>query len=279
MSNIKLETIPFRNQQLIVLNHQNNPYIAMKPVCENIGLDWHAQRQRIHRHHVLSKGVVMITLPSKSGDQGYLCLPISMINGWLFGIETSRVKPEIKDTLEQYQLECFDTLYNHFMPKVAQPYTNTTNVTPNRELLPKMVYHNKSAHKPYRAYVYDMSLKREVSVGTFATIEEALDAQKNYFQTKAAKTAHIPNHGRWLVISDADGLKVKNIDDYNCVNYKHFTRLQSDARAYADETIKLLHKVQDIVSLSHEFLYRLKVLEGDKSASRLATPLRKLIKI
>ena len=157
-------------------------------------------------------------------------------------------------------------------------YAPTTNVTPNRELLPKMVYHNKSAHKPYRAYVYDMSLKREVSVGTFATIEEALDAQKNYFQTKAAKTAHIPNHGRWLVISDADGLDVKNIDDYNCVNYKHFTRLQSDARAYAEETIKLLHKVQDIVSLSHEFLYRLQVLEGDKSASRLATPLRKLIK-
>lgn len=162
--------------------------------------------------------------------------------------------------------------------RLMQITQSTTNVTPNRELLPKMVYHNKSAHKPYRAYVYDMSLKREVSVGTFATIEEALDAQKNYFQTKAAKTAHIPNHGRWLVIRDADGLKVKNIDNYNCVSYTHFKRLQSDARAYADETIKLLHKVQDIVSLSHEFLYRLKVLEGDKSASRLATPLRKLIK-
>ena len=172
-------------------------------------------------------------------------------------------------------------VFDEVLPTIRKTgsYAPTTNVTPNREILPKMVYHNKSAHKPYRAYVYDMSLKREVSVGTFATIEEALDAQKNYFQTKDTKTAHIPNHGRWLVISDADGLDVKNIDDYNCVNYKHFTRLQSDARAYADETIKLLHKVQDIVSLSHEFLYRLKVLEGDKSASRLATPLRKLIKI
>lgn len=125
MSNTKLETIQFHNQQLIVLNHQNKPYIAMKPVCENIGLDWHAQRQRIHRHHVLSKGEVMITLPSKSGNQEYLCLPISMINGWLFGIETSRVKPEIRATLEQYQLECFDVLYNHFMPKVAQQFPNT----------------------------------------------------------------------------------------------------------------------------------------------------------
>lgn len=134
MSNTKLETIQFHNQQLIVLNHQNKPYIAMKPVCENIGLDWHAQRQRIHRHHVLSKGEVMITLPSKSGNQEYLCLPISMINGWLFGIETSRVKPEIRATLEQYQLECFDVLYNHFMPKVAQQFPNTINAEQQQQI-------------------------------------------------------------------------------------------------------------------------------------------------
>ena len=125
MSSTQLETIQFHNQQLIVLNHENKPYIAMKPVCENIGLDWHAQRQRIHRHHVLSKGEVMITLPSKSGNQEYLCLPISMLNGWLFGIDTNRVKPEIRQILEQYQLECFDVLYNHFMPKVAQQFPNT----------------------------------------------------------------------------------------------------------------------------------------------------------
>ena len=128
MNNTKLETIQFHNQSLIVLNHENKPYIAMKPICENIGLGWHSQRQRIHRHHVLSKGEVMITSPSKSGNQEYLCLPISMLNGWLFGIDTNRVKPEIKQKLEQYQLECFDVLYNHFMPKVASQYPNTISI-------------------------------------------------------------------------------------------------------------------------------------------------------
>lgn len=63
MSIAQLETIQFHNQSLIVLNHENKPYIAMKPICENIGLDWHAQRQRIHRHHVLSKGEVMMVCP------------------------------------------------------------------------------------------------------------------------------------------------------------------------------------------------------------------------
>jgi hypothetical protein len=134
MSNTKLETIQFHNQQLIVLNHQNKPYIAMKPICENIGLDWAAQLKRIKRHQVLSSGMVMMTTPSKQGLQEYVCLPISMINGWLFGIETSRVKPEIRATLEQYQLECFDVLYNHFMPKVAQQFPNTINAEQQQQI-------------------------------------------------------------------------------------------------------------------------------------------------
>ncbi|SCC26828.1 phage antirepressor N-terminal domain-containing protein [Gilliamella intestini] len=134
MSNTKLETIQFHNQQLIVLNYKNKPYIAMKPVCENIGLDWAAQLKRIKRHQVLSSGMVMMTTPSKQGLQEYVCLPISMINGWLFGIETSRVKPEIRATLEQYQLECFDVLYNHFMPKVAQQYPHTISLEQQQQI-------------------------------------------------------------------------------------------------------------------------------------------------
>lgn len=134
MSNTKLETIQFHSQQLIVLNHQNKPYVAMKPVCENIGLDWAAQLKRIKRHQVLRSGMVIMTTPSKQGLQEYVCLPISMINGWLFGIETSRVKPEIRATLEQYQLECFDVLYSHFMPKVAQQYPNTISLEQQQQI-------------------------------------------------------------------------------------------------------------------------------------------------
>lgn len=33
MSNTQLETIQFHNQSLIVLNQENKPYIAIKPIC------------------------------------------------------------------------------------------------------------------------------------------------------------------------------------------------------------------------------------------------------
>lgn len=38
-----------------------------------------------------------------------------MLNGWLFGIDASRVKPESRDRLIQYQAECFDVLANYFL--------------------------------------------------------------------------------------------------------------------------------------------------------------------
>ena len=129
MSSTQLETIQFHNQSLIVLNHENKPYIAIKPICENIGLDWEAQRQRIKRNEILNSTACMIKVVAKDGkNREVLCLPLGYLNGWLAGIELSRVNPQIKPLLKQYQLECFDVLYNHFMPKVAQQFPNTISV-------------------------------------------------------------------------------------------------------------------------------------------------------
>ena len=71
----------------------------------------------------------MIKVVAKDGkNREVLCLPLGYLNGWLAGIELSRVNPQIKPLLKQYQLECFDVLYNHFMPKVAQQFPNTISV-------------------------------------------------------------------------------------------------------------------------------------------------------
>jgi P22_AR N-terminal domain len=126
----KLSLIHFNNQSIQVAMHDGKPYVAMKSIVENIGLDWSAQAQRIKRHAVLRRGVVMITIPSKSGIQELVALPLSMLNGWLFGIDTNRVKPEIRDTLIQYQFECFDVLYRHFMPKAAELESAVEYATP-----------------------------------------------------------------------------------------------------------------------------------------------------
>ncbi|AZS50642.1 hypothetical protein DM558_07550 [Entomomonas moraniae] len=122
----EIQSVSFHNQSIAVLSYQSKPYVAMKPIVENIGLSWTGQFKRIQRHNVLSRGVVMITIPSRSGEQQYTCLPLSMLNGWLLGIDTNRVKPELREKLEQYQLECFDVLFEYWTTGEVKKKTKTT---------------------------------------------------------------------------------------------------------------------------------------------------------
>ena len=120
------QIIKFNKQDIPVFFHNNKPYVAMKPICENIGLDWVSQHKRIQRNHVLNSTMVIMTIVAQDGKKReMITLPIGYLNGWLMGIDVNKVKPEIKDTLIKYQLECFDVLYNHFMPKVAAAHPNT----------------------------------------------------------------------------------------------------------------------------------------------------------
>lgn len=123
---MNIQSIKFHDQEIQVLEHEGKPYVAMKSICENIGLDWRSQRQRILRNEVLKSTVVMMTTIAKDGkNRELLSLPLGYLNGWLLGIEINRVKPEIRETLKLYQLECYDVLFNHFLPSVAAVYPNT----------------------------------------------------------------------------------------------------------------------------------------------------------
>jgi hypothetical protein len=104
-------------------------YVPVRPICEYLGVDWSAQRQRINREPVLSKyirSVVVIT--TRRGAQEMLCLPVEFIHGWLFGVSAARVKPDLRDKLIRYQEECFHVLSEAFQADTlaALPETPTS---------------------------------------------------------------------------------------------------------------------------------------------------------
>lgn len=122
---MRIESIQFYNQEIQVLNYEGRPYVAMKSIVENIGLAWNAQIERIRRNKILNSTSRMIRSVADDGkNRELLCLPLGYLNGWLAGIDLNRVKPEIKPILELYQLECYDVLYNHFLPEVAAVHPN-----------------------------------------------------------------------------------------------------------------------------------------------------------
>lgn len=138
------KVVKFNNQQLSVFLYQEKPYVAMKPICENIGLQWEAQLRRIKRNHVLSKGMTIMDIPSNGGVQQFVCLPLGLLNGWLMGVDISKVKSEIKDILMKYQLECYDVLYKYFMPKPAKQIDMSMYVSKD--------VHNKLSLKYHRMF-------------------------------------------------------------------------------------------------------------------------------
>jgi hypothetical protein len=55
-----ISTVSFHGQPLSVIPQDNQLYVAIKPICENIGLPWEGQRQRIKRDEVLNSTASMI---------------------------------------------------------------------------------------------------------------------------------------------------------------------------------------------------------------------------
>lgn len=116
MQENQIITVEFHGQPVLAIVRDGKPYVALRPIAENIGLDWASQYTRINRHAVLKSTVVVMTTVAEDGKQRDMtCIPLSMLNGWLFGVDSNRVREEIQPKLIRYQLECFDVLHQHFM--------------------------------------------------------------------------------------------------------------------------------------------------------------------
>ena len=140
MSNqISTQTISLNNQSLITVEQNGNHYVAMKPICENIGLAWEPQVLRIKRDEVLSQGMIVMIIPTNGGNQNMICLPIEYLNGWLFGIDINRCKPEIRDTLIKYKKECYQALHDYWFNGKAERKTTVDDRTGLRNAVNMLV--------------------------------------------------------------------------------------------------------------------------------------------
>jgi hypothetical protein len=62
MGNPKFTLIPFRDQEIL----SNKSYIVPKQICENLGISWSGQFERMKRDTVLNDAIRVIRIPKKS---------------------------------------------------------------------------------------------------------------------------------------------------------------------------------------------------------------------
>jgi len=104
------------NGKSILFTRVNKQYwIAIKPICEAVGVDYERQRRNLEKDELLCQ------LPSKqtvvAADnrlRQMVCLPEDVIYGWIFRLRSNN------PSLIAYQMECYRVLLNHFRSSLTR---------------------------------------------------------------------------------------------------------------------------------------------------------------
>lgn len=132
MTSLTQMTVPFHNAELYLVEFNGQPYTAMRPIVENMGLDWKAQLVKIKQR--FNSVVGEITTTGKDGKQyKMLCLPLKKLFGWLMTISPNKVKPELRETVITYQNECDDVLWDYWTK--GQAINQRKAISPEQQAL------------------------------------------------------------------------------------------------------------------------------------------------
>ena len=100
---IEQKEVTFYDDELIAVRDSDGQiYVSVRHLCEAIGIARQGQVRRIRDHHVLSKGYAggnIMLPPGEKGGGGRQragMLRVDLVPLWLSGIDTKRVKEEIR---------------------------------------------------------------------------------------------------------------------------------------------------------------------------------------
>ncbi|MFX6571316.1 phage antirepressor N-terminal domain-containing protein [Acinetobacter baumannii] len=105
--------VPFHSADLVIIEFNNQPFTAMRPIVEGMGLTWQSQYEKLKQR--FSSVITEIVTTGKDGKQyNMVCLPVRKLFGWLMTISPNKVNHEIRDTVIMYQQECDDVLWEYW---------------------------------------------------------------------------------------------------------------------------------------------------------------------
>lgn len=110
--------VNFYQNQILAVEQGGQYWVSVRHVCTGLGIQYATQYRK------LKEGTfnccLMTTVGEDRKPREMFCIAIRHLNGWLFSISPAKVKPEIREKLRLYQLECHTVLYQHFMPNGIQ---------------------------------------------------------------------------------------------------------------------------------------------------------------
>lgn len=174
---------------LVNINGNQQIYVPLRPLCDFLGLDWSAQLQRTRRDEVLTEALsnVVITTTIEGNTKRrreLICLRLELLPGWLFGINSDRVKPERQDKLKRYRRECFEVLWQAFQSEAygAARFANaviaaSTVSTPDFEDYELGIEEKLAAREPTEGQLALMQI-REMGMSIARMADQQLEIER-----------------------------------------------------------------------------------------------------
>lgn len=127
---IEQKRIAFYDTEIVAMRVQSGAvYVPIRPMCETLGISWPAQQERIKRDQILAAVLKDVEVIMGEERATMASLPLDYLNGWLFGVNTIRVQPEVRERLIQYQAESYQVLIEAFgqpkQKKIDEAFLNS----------------------------------------------------------------------------------------------------------------------------------------------------------
>lgn len=101
--------LEFNGKTLLIKQSEDNFYIAIKPVCEALNVDFSRQLRTLKENLILGSVWSLQTMQvPEDQSRNMVCLPEKYIYGWIFSIRSESTE------LIEYQKLCYDILYEYF---------------------------------------------------------------------------------------------------------------------------------------------------------------------
>ena len=143
----KAVAVPFHGDEILAVRKDGEIWVPINRLCENLGIDRKRQQEKLRNDVRFSWGHMSLTGPDgKKYKMG--CIPVDQISGWLFTINSNKVRPELQEKFLTYQKECVHVLHEYFTKGAAVRTEAKAKAIP-----PSTAEDRRELNQAVRAYV------------------------------------------------------------------------------------------------------------------------------
>jgi hypothetical protein len=144
----------FNDREISLVLADGQWWVAIKPVCEALGVNYERQRQNIQEDEILSQLPAEQQVVAADGKmRKMLCIPEMYVYGWLFSIRSD--SPGLRD----YKLECYRVLFSHFHGRFSKLVERVRIETEMAELQQRLVQ-----YEDFRRYNELQEQKKQIPI-------------------------------------------------------------------------------------------------------------------